>query len=206
MAVDPERVIGCAAYLAAEISAPGLIRHVEGDRFPLGEIDGRDGARVRQPAGTIERAGLRVPVSEDIRSEIRLKLWGNLAFNPISALTRATLIDVCQNPQTRGLAVSMMSEAQTIAEKLAARFRVPLEKRIAGAERVGRHKTSILQDVKAGRATEIDALLGTVRELSVLTGTSTPHIDAVYACAKLLSAKISTERVHVQSEPSAASM
>jgi 2-dehydropantoate 2-reductase len=189
-AVDPGRIVGCVVYPATEISAPGVIRHIEGDRFPLGEIDGRDGVRVRELAATFERAGLHAPVIEDIRSEIWLKLWGNLAFNPISALTHATLIDICQNTLARSLAINMMSEAQTIAEKLGARFRVPLEKRIAGAERVGHHKTSMLQDVEAGRATEVDALLGSVRELGALTETPTPHIDAVYACAKLLSTTI----------------
>lgn len=197
-AIDPGRIIGCVVYPAAEIAAPGVLRHVEGDRFALGEIAEQDSVRVCRLANSFERAGLRAPVVEDIRSEIWLKLWGNLDFNPISALTRATLVDICRDPLTRSLAVGMMSEAQTIAEKLGAHLRVPLEKRIAGAERVGRHKTSMLQDVEAGRATEVDALLGAVRELGILTGTPTTHIDAVYACTKLLSTTISAEGVHTR--------
>ena len=115
-----------------------------------------------------------------------LKLWGNLTFNPISSLTHSTLVDICQYPLTRELAAAMMREAQSVAGKLGIAFRVPLEKRIAGAEKVGRHKTSMLQDVEAGREPEIDALLGTVVELARLTDTPTPHIDSVYAMVKLL--------------------
>ena len=122
----------------------------------------------------------------DIRAEIWLKLWGNMTFNPISALTRATLAGICQYPPTRELATAMMTEAQTVAHKLGITFRVPLEKRISGAERVGHHKTSMLQDVEAGRALEVDALLGAVVELARLTETPTPHLDTVYALTKSL--------------------
>jgi 2-dehydropantoate 2-reductase len=125
-------------------------------------------------------------MSTDIRSEIWLKLWGNLSFNPISALTHATLVDICQFPLTRELAANMMIEAQAVAEKLGVRFKVSLEKRIAGAEGVGKHKTSMLQDVEAGRPLELEALVGSVRELGRVTGTPTPTIDAVYACTSLL--------------------
>jgi 2-dehydropantoate 2-reductase len=180
------RIIGCVVYPASELIAPGVVRHVEGDRFPLGELDGAASARVARVSACFERAGFKAPVLEDIRAEIWLKLWGNLTFNPISALSRSTLADICQYPLTRGLAAEMMAEAQAIAHKLGIRFRVGLEKRIAGAERVGRHKTSMLQDVEAGRTPEIDALVGSVVELGRLTGTLTPHIDAVYAVTKLL--------------------
>jgi 2-dehydropantoate 2-reductase len=134
----------------------------------------------------LRNAGFKAPVIGDIRSELWTKLWGNLAFNPISALTRATLADICADPGTRALAASMMSEAQAIAEKLGVRFRIPLEKRIEGAAQVGAHKTSMLQDLEAGRALETDALIGAVAELGRLTGTPTPSIDAVHACVKLL--------------------
>ena len=127
---------------------------------------------------------------DNIRAEIWLKLWGNLTFNPISALTRATLVDICQYPPTRDLAAAMMSEAQAIAEKLGITFRVTLEKRIAGAEKVGKHKTSMLQDIEAGRPPELDALVGSVVELARLTDTQTPHIDAVYALTNLLAQSI----------------
>jgi 2-dehydropantoate 2-reductase len=130
--------------------------------------------------------GLQAPILSDIRSEIWLKLWGNLSFNPISALSRATLAGICQYPPSRAVAAAMMIEAQTVANKLGVTFRVPLEKRINGAERVGHHKTSMLQDVEASRTLETDALLGSVVELARLTGTDTPHMDTVYALTKLL--------------------
>ncbi|HYL02986.1 MAG TPA: 2-dehydropantoate 2-reductase [Steroidobacteraceae bacterium] len=184
--IPAERVIGCVVYPAAELVAPGIVRHIEGTRFPVGELDGSRSERVLRISECFTRAGFKAPVLEDIRAEIWLKLWGNLTFNPISALTRATLADICQFAPTRALAAAMMTEAQTIAEKLGVRFRVGLEQRIAGAERVGQHKTSMLQDVEAGRAPELEALVGSVVELGQLTRTHTPHIDAVYALARLL--------------------
>ena len=185
-----ERIIGCVVYPACEMVAPGVIRHIEGNRFPVGELDGAETPRVAAIAELFKKAGLKSPVLTDIRSEIWLKLWGNLTFNPISALTQATLVDICQFPPSRALAVSMMTEAQAIANKLGVEFRVSLERRIAGAEGVGKHKTSMLQDVEAGRALEIDALVGSVIELGRLTQTPTPHIDAVYACTSLLANRL----------------
>ena len=181
-----ERVIGCVVYPAAELVAPGVIQHVEGNRFPVGEPDGTPSERVARVAACFVAAGLKSPVLEDIRSEIWLKLWGNMTFNPISALSRATLAGICQYPPGRDLAAGMMAEAQAVAHKLGITFRVPLEKRIAGAEKVGHHKTSMLQDVEAGRPLEIDALLGTVIELARLTDTPTPRLDTVYALTTLL--------------------
>jgi 2-dehydropantoate 2-reductase len=180
------RVIGCVVYPACEMVVPGVIHHIEGNRFPVGELDGAQTPRVAAIAELFRKAGLKSPVLNKIRDEIWLKLWGNLTFNPISALTQATLVDICQFPPSRALAASMMTEAQTIANKLGIEFRVSLEKRIAGAEGVGKHKTSMLQDVEAGRALEIDALVGSVMELGRLTQIPTPHIDAVYACTSLL--------------------
>jgi 2-dehydropantoate 2-reductase len=181
-----ERVIGCVVYPAAELVAPGVIKHVEGNRFPVGEPDGSASERVTRVSQCFIKGGMQAPVLEDIRAEIWLKLWGNLTFNPISALSRATLAGICQYPLSRTLAKDMMTEAQAIAHKLGVTFRVPLEKRIAGAERVGHHKTSMLQDVEAYRELEIDALLGSVIELARLTETPTPHLDTVYALTKLL--------------------
>ena len=181
-----ERVIGCVVYPAAELLAPGVIKHVEGKRFPLGEPNGSTSDRITGLAARFENGGLQAPVLADIRAEIWLKLWGNLTFNPISALSRATLASICQYPLSRDLAQSMMTEAQNVANKLGITFRVPLEKRIAGAERVGHHKTSMLQDVEAARTLEIDALLGSVIELARLTDTPTPHLDTVFALTKLL--------------------
>jgi 2-dehydropantoate 2-reductase len=185
-AIAPARVLGCVVYPASELMAPGVVRHIEGDRFPLGELDGSVSERVQRVSACFANAGFKAPVLEDIRSEVWLKLWGNLTFNPISSLTHATLVDICQYPLTRELAASMMLEAQAVAHKLGITFRVPLEKRIAGAEKVGKHKTSMLQDVEAGRELEIDALLGSVVELARLTDTATPHMDSVYALVKLL--------------------
>jgi 2-dehydropantoate 2-reductase len=185
--IPAERVLGCVVYPATELAAPAVVRHIEGDRFPIGELDGTRSARAERVSQCLTRAGFKAPVLDDIRAEIWLKLWGNLTFNPISALTRATLVDICRFPPTRDLATAMMTEAQAIAEKLGIGFRVPLERRIAGAEKVGHHKTSMLQDVEAGRAPELEALLGSVVELGRLTNTHTPHIDTVYGLTYLLS-------------------
>ena len=202
--IEPRRIIGCVVYPAGEIVAPGVIKHVEGDRFPVGELDGTSTERVKKLADAMVAALLKSPVLDDIRSEIWLKLWGNMSFNPISALTHATLVDICQEPTTRALAADMMREAQAIAEKLGAKFRVPLEKRIAGAEKVGKHKTSALQDVEAGRRVEIDALLGSVIELGELTGVALPAIRGVYALMKLLDKTMAEERAKVVLQPLAA--
>ncbi|MCB1675815.1 MAG: 2-dehydropantoate 2-reductase [Halioglobus sp.] len=184
--IDPARLLGCIAYPAAEVQSPGVVRHIEGDRFPLGELDGTESARAQWVSRLLVEAGFKARPIADIRSEIWLKLWGVLAFNPISMLTRATMQDICRCEHTRSLAEKMMREAQSIANKLGITFRVPLEKRIAGAERVGAHKTSTLQDLEAGRATELEAILGSVIELARLTDTHSPSIESVYACCKLL--------------------
>jgi 2-dehydropantoate 2-reductase len=190
-----ERVIGCVVYPAAELTAPGVIKHVEGNRFPVGEPDGTSSERVTRLSECFIRGGLQAPVLGDIRAEIWLKLWGNLTFNPISALSRATLADICQYPPSRAVAAAMMSEAQAVAGKLGITFRVSIDKRIAGAERVGHHKTSMLQDVESARTIEIDALLGSVVELARLTDTPTPHIDTVYALTKLLGKSLDNGRL-----------
>ncbi|HMK85469.1 MAG TPA: 2-dehydropantoate 2-reductase [Steroidobacteraceae bacterium] len=192
--IPGERIIGCVVYPATEVLSPGVVRHVEGNRFPVGEPNGSSSERVKRVSECFVRAGLQAPVLADIRAEIWLKLWGNLTFNPISALSRATLAGICQYSPSRALAHAMMSEAQQVAEKLGISFRVPIEKRIAGAERVGHHKTSMLQDVEAARPLETDALLGSVLELARLTDTSTPHLDAVYALTKLLEKSIEEVR------------
>jgi 2-dehydropantoate 2-reductase len=185
-AVDPDRIIGCIAFPAASIDAPGVIRHIEGHRFPVGELDGSESERVQAICQAFVDAGFKSFVLPDIRSEIWLKLWGNLTFNPISALTHATLVDICQFPQTRALAAQMMTEAQQVAEKLGASFRVTIERRIEGAESVGKHKTSMLQDLEAGKALEIEGMLGVVIELGELTDTPTPAINTIYALVRLL--------------------
>jgi len=195
-AVDPDgviakhipidSVIGSVVYPASEVIRPGVIKVIEGNRFTLGEIDGADTASIRAISDAFKAAGFKAPVSRDIRSEIWLKVWGNLSFNPISALTHATLEDICLYPPTRELAASMMTEAQAIGEKLGVQFKVSLDKRIAGAQAVGQHKTSMLQDVEQGRALELQALVASVIELGQMTQTPTPSIHCVYALASLL--------------------
>ena len=192
--IPAERVLGCVVYPATQLLAPGVVKHIEGDRFPIGELDGSMSERAQRVSQCFTRAGLKSPVLENIRAEVWLKLWGNLTFNPISALTRATLADICQFRPTRALAVAMMTEAQAVAGKLGIEFRVPLERRIAGAEKVGHHKTSMLQDIEAGRAPELDALLGSVVELARLTQSPTPHIDTVYGLTHLLARSVTDAR------------
>ncbi|MDO8304644.1 2-dehydropantoate 2-reductase [Herminiimonas sp.] len=191
--IPADRVLGCVVYPASELIAPGVIKHIEGDRFPIGELDGSISERATRVSECFTNGGFKAPVLENIRSEMWLKLWGNLTFNPISALSHSTLQDICQFPLSRELAAAMMTEAQTVANKLGIEFRVTLDKRIAGAEKVGKHKTSMLQDVEAGRDPEIDALVGSVVELGRLTETPTPHIDTVYALVKLLAKTMAEE-------------
>jgi 2-dehydropantoate 2-reductase len=185
-AIGPGRAIGCSVYPAAEIAAPGVIRHVYGDKFALGEPNGSTSPRIQRISGVMEQAGFRAPVLEDIRSELWLKLWGNLCFNPISALTRGTLDIVASDPTSRATAKAMMLEAQAIAESLGASFRVDVERRINGAAKVGKHRTSMLQDLEAGKAMEIDALVTAVSEMGQITGHPTPTLDAVLGLVQQL--------------------
>jgi 2-dehydropantoate 2-reductase len=179
--IGPERAIGCVVHPAAEIEAPGIIRHVEGDRLPLGEPSGEKTDRIAKLAEAFVAAGLRAPIRPQIRSEIWVKLWGNLSFNPISALTGATLEQICGDDAVRGVARAMMVEAQAIGEALGIKFAIDVDKRIAGAAAVGAHKTSMLQDLELGRPLEIDALVTAVQELGKLTQKPTPTIDTVLA-------------------------
>jgi 2-dehydropantoate 2-reductase len=185
-AIGPERAIGCSVYPAAEISEPGVIRHVYGDKFALGEPDGSASPRIRRISQVMEQAGFRAPVLDDIRSELWLKLWGNLCFNPISALTRGTLDVVASEPTSRATAKAMMLEAQVIAEALGASFRVDVERRIDGAAKVGKHRTSMLQDLEAGKTMEIDALVTAVVEMGRITGHPTPTLDVVLGLVQQL--------------------
>ena len=197
-AIDPDRILGCIAYPAAIVSEPGVIRHVEGVRFPVGELDGADSERANRVAQMFIEAGFKSPVLTDIRAEIWLKLWGNLCFNPISALTHATLEGICRFPLSRALAAAMMSEARTVAEKLGVGFRVTLERRIEGAEKVGKHKTSMLQSVEAGKSLEIDGMLGAVIEFAELTDTAVPALRAIHACVSLLNDTILKEEILIK--------
>jgi len=181
----PDRVLGCVVYPAAEVIEPGVVKHIEGNRFSLGEPDGSKSERALALSKALSAAGLKAPVRPKIRDEIWVKLWGNLSFNPISALTHSTLDVLCTDAGTREVARNMMLEAQTIAEKLAVKFPIDVDRRIQGGADVGAHRTSMLQDLDQGRPMEIDALVGSVKELGLVTDTPTPTIDTVLALIAL---------------------
>jgi 2-dehydropantoate 2-reductase len=177
----PERAIGCIVYPATEVVEPGVIRHVYGNKFPIGEPSGERTERVERLSQIFEKAELSAPVLDNIRDEMWLKLWGNVSFNPISALTHATLDVITTDPGTRAVAKAMMMEAKEIADRLGISFRVDVERRIEGARKVGAHKTSMLQDLERGRAMEIDPLVTVVQEMGRLADIPTPTIDVVLA-------------------------
>lgn len=179
--LGPERAVGCVVFPAAEVVAPGVIQHEHGRKFPIGEPDGRRSARIEDLHRMLTDAGLEAPIRSDIRDEIWLKLWGNLCFNPISALTLATVDVIASNPDTRAICKSMMEEARSIGERLGLRLRVDADRRIDGMAGLGPHKMSMLQDLERGRSMEIEPLVGVVQELGRLVDVPTPTIDAVLA-------------------------
>ncbi|WP_172599776.1 2-dehydropantoate 2-reductase [Cereibacter sphaeroides] len=183
--LGPDRVLGCVVYPAAEVVEPGTVRHLEGNRFSLGEPSGEKSDRALRLSEALTAAGLKAPVRPRLRDEIWVKLWGNLSFNPISALTGATLDRLCTDPGTRAVARSMMLEAQAIAERLRVKFPIDVERRIDGGAAVGAHRTSMLQDLEAGRPMEIEALVGSVAELGRIVNLPTPTIDTVLALVRL---------------------
>ena len=187
-AIDPARVVGSIVYFATQIVAPGVIRHDEGNRISLGEPDGSRSPRCRAIAEALIRAGLRCPVTTRIRHEIWVKLLGNVAFNPISALTRATLAGMARDAGVRDIVRCIMAEVEAVATSLGVEIPISIEQRIAGAEKVGEHKTSMLQDLEAGRPLELEAVVGAVAELGERLGIAMPHTRTVYACARLLEA------------------
>jgi 2-dehydropantoate 2-reductase len=188
--IDPARVIGCVIYPSAIITEPGIIEHIEGTRFAIGEPDGSKSDRCRHIADAFIKAGLRCPIRTDIRHDMWVKLMGNVAYNPISALTRATLIEIVQCPETRKLAAAIMIEAEAVAQKLGIEMGVSIEQRLEGAEKVGYHKTSMLQDLETGRPMELEAIVGAVVELGDKMGLSLPCTKAAYACVKLLAQSV----------------
>ncbi|MBB4284832.1 2-dehydropantoate 2-reductase [Roseospira goensis] len=183
--IGPERVLGCVVYPAAEVPEPGVIQHIEGNRFSLGEPSGEKTTRAERLSKALGAVGLKAPVRPAIRNEIWVKLWGNLSFNPISALTGATLDVLCTDPGTRAVARGMMVEAQQIAEAVGVKFPIDVDRRIQGGAEVGAHKTSMLQDLERGRPMEIDALVTAVQEMGRLVGVPTPTIDTVLALIQL---------------------
>ncbi len=184
--IDPHCILGSIVYFSADILEPGVIHHTEGNRISLGEPDGTRSDRSRQIAETLIRAGLRCPLTVRLRSEIWVKLMGNAAFNPISALTRATLVQMARDPEVSTLIRNIMAEVETVANRLGIELPVTIDQRIAGAEKIGEHKTSMLQDLEAGRPMELEAIVGAVIEIGEQLGIAMPHTRAVYACTKLL--------------------
>jgi 2-dehydropantoate 2-reductase len=185
--IGPERALGCVVWQAAEIEAPGIIAHHYGDRMPVGEPSGEASPRVTVLSKLLTAAGIKSPVRNNLRGEIWLKLWGNLSFNPVSVLTHGTLDALAADPGTHRIIRAMMEEARAVGEALGVSFTVAAEERIAMAAKVGAHRTSMLQDVEAGRPTELDALLGVVTELAALTGIATPSLQLVYDLTKFRS-------------------
>ena len=184
--IDPARVIGCVVYPSTEIVEPGVVWHMEGTRFAIGEPDGSKSERCRRIADSFINAGLRCPIRTNIRHDIWVKLMGNVAYNPISALTRATLIEIVQCPETRALAAAIMTEVDAVARKLGIDMGISVEQRLEGAEKVGQHKTSMLQDIEAGKPTELEAIVGAMIELGDKLDVELPNTKSVYACVKLL--------------------
>ncbi len=187
--IDPTRVIGCAVYPAANLTRPGVVEHVEGDRFSLGELDGAETERCLKISEALTKAGLKAPVQPKIRDEIWVKLLGNAVFNPISALTKATLVGMASDALAAPVVRAAMEEVATVARVVGVEIPVSIDRRIRGAARVGAHKTSMLQDLEAGRPLEIDALVGSVVELAQRQAIDVPHLQTLYACVKLLEAQ-----------------
>ncbi len=192
--IEAERVVGSIVYFSTEIVEPGVIRHTEGNRISLGEPDGTRSERIREIANALIAAGLRAPVTTHIRQEIWVKILGNVAFNPISALTGATLVQMARDPAVRALVASIMQETETVGARLGIKLPISIEQRIAGAEKVGAHKTSMLQDLETGRPLELEAVVGAVVELGERLHVPMPSTSAVYACTKLLAQSRSAVR------------
>ena len=185
-AIDPDRVVGSIVYFSSEITAPGVIRHIQGKRISLGEPDGSRSDRIRAIAAALVQAGLRAPITTRIRHEIWVKLLGNMSFNPISALTGATIAEMLDHPDVASLVRKMMEEVEMVAAAIGIDLPISIDKRLAGAAKVGAHKTSMLQDLETGRPIEIEALVGAVIELGQRVGVEMPYSRAVYAPTKLL--------------------
>jgi 2-dehydropantoate 2-reductase len=196
-AIAARRVIGSIVYFSTEVVAPGVIRHIEGNRISLGEPDGTRSERLRQIAETLVASGLRAPITAHIRNEIWVKLLGNVAFNPLSALTGATLGQMVRDPDVSNLAREIMREAEAVAARLGLDLPISIEQRMEGAKKVGEHKTSMLQDLEAHRPLEVEAIVGAMVELGQRVGVPLPHTQTIYSAAKLLAeCRNPTPRAH----------
>ncbi len=196
-AIEPRRVLGSLIYFATEIAEPGVVLHTEGNRVSLGEPDGTRSERCRKIAEALNASGLRCRLTAQMRTEIWVKLLGNVVFNPISALTGATLAQIVRDPQVNALARSMMEETEAVARALGLELPIGIDQRMAGAEKVGEHKTSMLQDLEAGRPLELEAVVGAVVELAERLHLPVPHTRTVYACTRLLAERLATSRTRV---------
>jgi 2-dehydropantoate 2-reductase len=190
--LPPERAIGCVVYPATVIEAPGVIRHLEGTRFSIGEPSGEISGRCQALSEAMVAGGLKCPVEADLRDDIWIKLMGNVAFNPLSALTRATMVEICQHPHTRQLVVQLMEETLDIAARVGSTPDISIEKRLRGAENVGHHKTSMLQDLEAGKQLELDAIVTAVVEMADIAGADAPTLRTIYAATDLLTSSART--------------
>jgi 2-dehydropantoate 2-reductase len=188
--IDSRRVVGSIVYFSTEVIEPGVVRHIDGNRITLGEPDGSRSDRVRGIAEALIASGLRAPITARLRTEIWVKILGNVAFNPLSALTRATLAAMVRDPEVRALVHQIMTEVAAVAARLDIEMPITIEQRIAGAEKIGEHKTSMLQDLEAGRPLELEAIAGAVVELGERLGVPMPHTRSIYACTKLLAATV----------------
>ncbi|MDX3097997.1 2-dehydropantoate 2-reductase [Streptomyces sp. ME01-24h] len=197
----PERAIGCVVYPATVIEAPGVIRHLEGTRFSIGEPGGGVSGRCSQLSEAMIAGGLKCPVEPNLRDDIWIKLMGNVAFNPISALTRATMVEICKHPPTRRLVTRLMEETLDIAARVGSTPDISIEKRLRGAEGVGHHKTSMLQDLEAGKQLELDAIVTAVVEMADISGAEAPHLRAVHAATDLLARGVTTAQGNGATEP-----
>jgi 2-dehydropantoate 2-reductase len=198
--VPPERILGAVVYPAAEVVGPGVVRHVEGNRIVVGELDDRPRERTQEVIDLLKRGGFKSFFLEDLRGEIWLKLLGSAVFNPLSALTHATMVDICRFEPSHSLSVDLMEEAQSVANAFGVSIRLPIEKRMAGAERVGRHKTSTLQDVERGKRLEVDALVGAVVEIARWVDVPTPKLEAIAAATALLDRTLREEGLAVRGQ------
>lgn len=200
--IDPARMLSAVVYPAAYIKEPGIIFHVEGTRFPLGELNGERTRRAEWMSSMLIKAGFKSPILEDVRGEQWLKLWGTVAVNPLSALTHATLDVLCaKNSPGRDVVIRVMSEVEAVANALGTKMRLPMERRIDGAAKVGRHRTSMLQDVETGREMEIDTIIGAVVELARVGGVDTPAIDTIYGTIRMLAQVMHNERSKICMQP-----
>lgn len=193
-AIDSSKIIATVVYPAAQVASPGVVKHVEGTRFPVGEPSGETTERVQWVSNMLVEAGFKSPILPDIRGELWLKLWGTVAVNPLSALTHATLDVLCTEPVGREVVMSMMQEVERVAKRLGSGMRLPAERRVDGAARIGRHRTSMLQDAESGREMEIDTVIGSVVELARVCGESTPCVDTIYGTIRMLAHVMRTEK------------